>query len=255
MPWAQGGFSSRGWGDWSTLWGGSFYDNAQGKWTINTPQNRRFLDWYLKYVHTLGGRAKADALISSTPHTYGYADIFNYGKAAFSMEGEWFPLELRALGLDKKLRYGISPTLSASASVTSRGISMIGGANVFMIPTRSRHPKEAAAFIAYMTSPQPLVTWALPIGQLLPTRAAASSETLLRALPFMKVFNQALAAGSYVTQPRSPQYPLFDQAMGVAVDEVTYLRKTPAQALAAVDQKVSTAVQEFKQNHPNWPSE
>jgi hypothetical protein len=64
-----------------------------------------------------------------------------------------------------------------------------------------------------------------------------------------------MAAGYFVTQPRSPVFPVFSTAMGLAVDEVTYLKKTPTQALAEVESKVSTAVQQFQQTHPGWPTE
>ena len=53
----------------------------------------------------------------------------------------------------------------------------------------------------------------------------------------------------------SPHFPLFDSEMSNAIGEVTFKRKTPAQALAEVDRKVSAAVQQFKQVHPNWHTE
>ena len=65
------------------------YDVDDRKWTINTPENRKFLEWFLKYVDLLGGRDKSDALESSMPRVYG--DIFQYGKVAFALEGEYLP--------------------------------------------------------------------------------------------------------------------------------------------------------------------
>ena len=43
--------------------------------------------------------------------------------------------------------------------------------------------------------------------------------------------------------------------MTTATDEVTFFKKTPAQALADVEAKVTAAVQQFKQSHPDWPNE
>jgi hypothetical protein len=48
---------------------------------------------------------------------------------------------------------------------------------------------------------------------------------------------------------------VFENELANAVDEVTYMRKTPAEALAVVDKKVTDAVQQFKQIHPDWPTE
>ncbi len=254
VPWAQGGFTTGGYGDWGPIWGASFYDNAKGKWTIHTPQNRKFLEWYLSYVHLFGGRAKADALIASTPHTYGYADIFNYGKAAFSMEGEWFPPELKATAGDK-LHWAVSSTLLSAPGVSTRKISMIAGANLFLLPVKAKNVQGAISFIKYMISPKALIAWAKPIGQFLPLKSAELDPGLNQAQPWLKYFNQALEKEAYVTQPLSPQYPVFDQAMGIAVDEVTYGKQTPSQALDGVAQKVATAVSQFKSFHPNWPRE
>jgi ABC-type glycerol-3-phosphate transport system substrate-binding protein len=258
VPWAQGGFlgnsGASGYGDFAPIWGASFYDEDKGKWTINTPQNRRFLDWYLKYVKLYGGRAKADALISATPKTYGYADIFNYGKTAFSMEGEWFPLELTAT-TSKKLHWAVSSTLLSAPGVSTRKMSMIAGANLFLLPTRSKHVDAAITFAKHLSSVDSLVTWALPIGQFLPLKKAETDSRILKAQPWMKHFNEALDKQAFVTQPLSPQFPVFDEAMGTAVDEVTYMKKTPSQALDGVAQKVATAVSQFKVAHPNWSRE
>lgn len=254
VPWAQGGFLSGGYGDWGPIWGASFYDEEKGKWTINTPQNRRFLEWYLKYVKMFGGRAKADALISATPKTFGYADIFNYGKTAFSMEGEWFPLELTAT-TSKKLHWAVSSTLLSAPGVSTRKMSMIAGANLFLLPARAKNVNAAITFAKHMVSVDSLVTWALPIGQFLPLKKAETDPRILKAQPWMKYFNEALDKQAFVTQPLSPQFPVFHQAMGQAVDEVTYMKKTPSQALDGVAQKVATAVSQFKATHPNWSRE
>jgi ABC-type glycerol-3-phosphate transport system substrate-binding protein len=114
VPWAQGGFSPGGYGSWGTIMNARFYDNDARKWTITAEGNTAFLDWYLKYVDMIGGRDKADALISSVPSTYG--DVFLYGKTAFAMEGEFVPLELPAIGqgeLVKAIQITHPPTIPA----------------------------------------------------------------------------------------------------------------------------------------------
>jgi len=247
IPWVQGG-----WTDWAPLWGASFYDQTSGKWTINTPQNQKFLDWMLKYAHMFGGRAKADALVSSAPTTY--RDLFLYGKTAFAMEGEYLPTELVPLGLDKKLHYGISnpPTVPG---VTGKYTVITQGGNVFLLPTRAQHPQEAAIFIKWMVSPHALLEWALGIGQMLPSKASLYSAAFSHGLPWIKPWVADVQADRVQMEPLSPSYPVFSQAITVAIDSVTYMRQTPAQALADLDRKVSNAVQQFKQTHPNWPTE
>jgi maltose-binding protein MalE len=204
----------------------------------------------------LGGRAKADALYSSVPNlSLGYANTFLAGKTAFAMGPEWFPPQMTAIGLDKKLSYGIWPSRIAVPGVTTKAMSTLSGANVFAVPARSPHPAEAATFAMWMVGLNPLLAWAEAWGQIEPTLKASYDPGYLKAMPFIKQWDTAMAAGYFVTQPRSPVFPVFNTAMGLAVDEVTYLKKTPTQALAEVESKVSTAVQQFQQTHPGWATE
>ncbi len=99
IPWSNGDAHI-----WNNQWGGSFYDFDNRKWTIDKPENQAFLDWFVKYVDMLGGRDKADALISSLPTQD--LDIFQFGKVAFAQQGEWVPANLKALAVD--LKFGIT---------------------------------------------------------------------------------------------------------------------------------------------------
>ena len=132
---------------------------------------------------------------------------------------------------------------------------MVDAANVFCIPVNSKHVAEAAFFGKYMVSQKSLVAWSLPIGQMLPTKAAANDPDLLEALPWMKIFNETVEAGNILPPPLSPQAVVFNQAMSLAVDYVTYKQKSPADALAEVEQKVADAVAQFKTTNPDWQGE
>ncbi|HZS90036.1 MAG TPA: extracellular solute-binding protein [Chloroflexota bacterium] len=248
IPWfaAGGGYTT----DWNALFGGSFYDHANGKWTINTPQNRKFLEWFLKYVHVFGGRSKADALASSTPTTYNAGDVLLWHKAAFGLEGEYIPPELKQL--KNNLQYGIA--FPPTGPGVPYGTNTTGGGNLFLLPTKCPHPKEAVTFIQYMGT-KAVMAWCLPASNMAPTKAAVYSEQFSKTLPWIKPWVDTLRFNHMVPPASSPQSFLFATSMTTAIDEVTYLKKTPAQALAEVDQKVSRAVQQFKQFHPTWPTE
>jgi ABC-type glycerol-3-phosphate transport system substrate-binding protein len=248
IPWLCGG--SNCWDGWNTAWGGRFYDNTRGKWTINRPENRRFLEWYLKYVHMLGGRGKVDALTSATPTVYNAGDTMFWGKAAFGLEGEFVPLELKQL--KNKLDYGI--TWTPTAPGVPYGTNVTGGGNLFLLPTKSPHPKEAATFIQYMGT-KGVLPWNLGVSNIAPTKEAVLSASYEKDMPWIKPWVDALKFNHMVPPYPSPQASLFSQLMSNAVDDVTFKKKTPAQALAYVDQKIAAKVQEFKQFHPNWLTE
>lgn len=253
IPWSQGGHGPGGYVSWGTIWGARFYDTDARTWTINRPENTKFLDWYIKYADMLGGREKADALISSVPATYG--DVFLYGKTAFAMQGEFIPLELPAIGqgeLVKQIKMAHPPTVPG---VTQGATCMVDAANVFCIPVKAKHVEEAAFFAKYMVSQKSLVAWSLPIGQMLPTKAAANDPTLLKQLPWMKLYNETVESGKILAPPLSPQTVVFNQALALAIDEVTYKKKSPTDALADVEKKVADAVQQFKSKNPDWQGE
>jgi ABC-type glycerol-3-phosphate transport system substrate-binding protein len=259
VPWAQGGLSSAGYGDWGLIFGAEFYDTASAKWTITKPQNKRFLEWYLKYVHMLGGIGKVNSLLSSVPATMsagvGSADIFNYGKSAFCMLPEWFPPEFVATVGAKtaaKLDYGISPNLVSAEGINSGKQSLIVGANLFLIPRNSHNPTAAAKVIRYMVEPQSVVAWGIPIGQGMPTPAAQTNPTYLKDDPWMKYWVQGAQRNFFVGEPSSPVFQTFDTEMGVAIEGLTGGKYTPAQALSYVDNQVSQAVSRFQEENPEW---
>jgi multiple sugar transport system substrate-binding protein len=235
--------------DWNAAWGGSFYDFQNEKWTINTPANAKFLQWYLKYVDMFGGRDKADALISSIPANYG--DIFQYGKLAFAMEGEYLPAELVKQSL--KLNYDIG-AMPVTEGVPAE-IAVVGGGNPFVLPTKAKHPEQAIKFIQYMTSAKGVNAWCIPNSNIPPVKAAATDPAFLKALPKMKPWIDALNANHVLPPFPSPITPYFMTNLGTTVDEVTYKKKTPEQALADLEKGVTDQVTKFKQSHPDWKGE
>lgn len=247
IPWAVNGGGNT---DWNTLWGGRWYDHAAGKWTINRPENRRWLEWMLKYVHMFGGRSKADALISSTPTVYAAGDNFLWGQAAFGMEGEFIPAEVKQLKL--KINFGIA--YPPTGPGVPYGTNTTGGGNLFLLPTKCPHPKEAVTFIQYMGT-KAVLPWCVPNSNIPPTREAANSASFNKALPKLKPWIDTLTFNHMVPPASSPQQFLFATSILNTVNEVTYLKKTPAQALAELDHTISSAVQTFKQFHPTWPAE
>jgi multiple sugar transport system substrate-binding protein len=244
IPWMN--FTGR---HWNAQFGGRYYDNDARKWTIDTPENAQFLQWFLKYVDLFGGREKSDALESSVPRTYG--DIFQYGKVAFALEGEYLPPELKKQGLD--LEYVISH--APVAPEVTYGTATTGGGNLFLLPTNAKNPAEAAVFIQYMGSTEGSLKWCLPASNLPPTKAAAADPEFIDQLPWLKPWLDALAVDQMVPPSPSPQYPMFVQLMHNAIDQVTYKQSTPEDALAEVAQKIADEVARFAQSHPDWEGE
>lgn len=235
--------------DWNPVFGGSWYDFTNRKWTIDDPKNQAFLEWFLKYVDLFGGRDKSDALESSVPKTYG--DIFQYGKVAFALEGEYLPAELKKQQLE--LDYGITQ-LPVSGDVPP-GTATTGGGNLFLLPTKAAKAKEAVSLIQYMGTGKAVLDWCVPNSNIPPTKAAATDPSFTSQLPELKPWIDTLNMDHMVPPIPSPQYAQFYQLLTDAVDQVTYKKKTPEQALADVATQTKDAVDQFKQAHPDWEGE
>ena len=245
IPWSSGEAHV-----WNNQWGGSFYDFENRVWTIDKPENQAFLEWFLKYVDLFGDREKADALETSVPTED--LDIFQYGKVAFAQQGEWVPSNIEALELD--LQFGITD-LPVTDGVTEGTNTTVGG-NLFLLPTNAKQPAEAVHFIQHMAgSSEGVLAWCVPNGNMPPLDDPAALKAVQDEWPDLKPYFDTLAKDHMVPPISSPHTALFGQLIGDAVDAVTYKQSTPEEALAGVAQEIKSAVERFKNDHPDWEGE
>jgi len=250
IPWLHWNGALTGYGDWSALWGGRWYDPDNRKWTINTPENQKYFEWLLKYVDLLGGREKSDAFEAAASQLYG--DIFEAGLVAFAIEGEYIPPALKAQGLELDYAIGQLPV----AEGVPPGTAFTGGGNLFLLPTNAKHPAEAVAFIQYMGTGKAVMDWCVPNSNIPPTTAAAADPAFTSALPELKPWLDTLALNHMVPPSQSPQLDLFaSQEIYIAIDAVTYKQSSPADALADLEAKIADAVKQFQAAHPEWQGE
>jgi multiple sugar transport system substrate-binding protein len=235
--------------EWAYMWGGQWYDFDNRKWTIDLPENERFLEWFLTYVDLLGGRDKSDAFEAAIPKVYG--DVFQSGLVAFAQQGEWMPAYLKAVEID--LDYGIAQT--PTAEEVPLGTAVTAGGNLFLLPTNAAHPAEAVKFIQYMGTGESVLNWCIPNSNVPPTMAAAEDPSFEPVAQVLKPYFDTLAADLMVPPVQSPQLPIFDQNLPTMIDEVTYKQKTPAEALADLAAKVADGVKQFQEAHPDWEGE
>jgi ABC-type glycerol-3-phosphate transport system substrate-binding protein len=157
-----------------------------------------------------------------------------------------------------KIKFGIAP-LPHSKYVPYKQAVTEGG-NLFLLPTKSRHANEAAVFIRYMASAKSIFDWEVRDADLPPLKDVALSKNKfgkqwLKANPLDAYYVDVLRAGHITPPITSPHLPIFNDQMTAAIDSVVFKRKTPAQALADVAQKVSAEVDQFKHLHPTWKGE
>lgn len=246
IPWDQGNGT-----DWNTMFGGSFYDSKNLKWTIDKHDNLAFLDWFQTYVKLFGGRAKSDSLDSTVNTNISNTDIFTEGKSAFELEGEWDLADWKQMQL--KLDYGVGHTPTTNGVPYGTGVTI--GGNVFVLPTKSPHPEQAATFITYMGSQTGVRSWCDPTGNLPPVKAVGASEKFQQSFPDISLWVTTLEKFPVTPPVPSPQFTLFQTLIGTAMDSVTYGKKTPKEALSGVATQIKQQVQKFHQENPKWEGE
>lgn len=250
VPWLHwNGAIPTGSREWAYLFGGSWYDMENRKWTIDTPENLPFVEWLVTYADLLGGRDKSDAFEASIPKTYG--DIFQTGVVAFAMEGEYIPPMLKAEGITMEYSITRAPTVEG----VPEGTALTQGGNLFLLPTNAANPQEAVEFIKYMGSGDAVLNWCIPNSNIPPTTAAAAEPKFTEALPELKPWLDTIAMDQMIPPIPSPQLPVFSQAYPQMIDEVTYKQKEPKQALTDLATKMADAVAQFQLAHPDWEGE
>lgn len=120
--------------------GGRFYNPQTGLPTANSPGTVAAFNWDL-------GLAKQIGLSKITAFTSGFTsgdNPFQLGKVAMYIDGCWMPDFFHQSA--PNLEYGVAPIPYSSAQYADANVV---GTNPVMIPTGSKHPKEAAELLKW----------------------------------------------------------------------------------------------------------
>ncbi len=123
--------------------------------------------------------------VAYTPVEFGAAwsgEAFAKGRIAMTIEGNWLIPYLRDAA--PEMSFGVAD-LPAGPPPTGTEAT-VGFANCYAIPADSPHPAEAAALIAYLTSPEAMTAWT-DLRLTIPARTGLQSDWLGRH-PLMAPF-------------------------------------------------------------------
>lgn len=156
---------------WAYVFGGKWYDKKTGKITANDPNNIRCLRWMMSYS------AKYDVKkMQAFEQTFGNSDSTNSsfltGKQVFFTTGEW--VEQLVKRYSHNLDWGFFSFPSQPGGRIN--YTPVSG-SVFVIPTASRHKKEAWEFLNWICGPYAVKKFCISVGNLPPLKeVAAQSE-------------------------------------------------------------------------------
>src|SRR5438067_1073650 len=167
VPWQnnQGSYEMR---LWPTMFGGSIYDQAHGRYTFDAPANVRAFAWMGKYARMLGGAEKVNGFLGKFT---GNADPIYKGQVAMEVVGDWFPPVYYKPYAPKTFHYGVAAIPTAPG--VAYGSDIVIGSDTYMLAASSKHPKEAAQLMLYMMSSAPVLAWCIGEANVPPTRQAA----------------------------------------------------------------------------------
>lgn len=207
--------------------GGALVD-ASGKITANCTACVAALTWETQF-YTHYGATNVDRLLSSSGSA---ADLFESGKIAMEINGEWTPFFVAQHLPKGTLDYGVTalPHPANRPDLANYGLA---GGNPGTIMKGSKNPDAAFTFLAYMETVGPTVAYANAIDNV-PQLKAAINSPALNPDPIFRAFvryAQGPGIGAFPVTPVSADYA---NSLTTVEQLVLHGKMTPKQGLDKV---------------------
>ncbi|GAA1537555.1 multiple sugar transport system substrate-binding protein [Microbacterium ginsengiterrae] len=212
---------------------GGSWDDADGP-TPADAGNLEALEWYQENIIEPVGAEKMAAFVSGQGEYLSAQDPFFSGKVAMIIDGEW--RSASAANVAPELDWGVtaipaaSPELENSTQVT---------ASTLFIPANSTHKEEAATFLAYLVSDEPMEKFSLALGNL-PGRTSLAGSEVFSELENFEVWADAATSPNAKSLASAPYSAEYAADLKAAFDEIVRLTSTPEEAIATVESRMSS---------------
>jgi multiple sugar transport system substrate-binding protein len=209
----------------SNLFNCQFYDEANKKITVNSPECVAWFNWYKKWYDTYN---KGNAMVNLiSTRTGGDAGLMQTGQLAMAIYGEW---ENGAAYLSfnaPTLHYDTAPIPAISPD--KYGAAFING-NAWFIPTGSSNPEAAAKFGMYLMTDDPSRTMDIQNASV-PQLTSLLTDPVLTAIPHQKTFLSLVNHKDAWTTPMISVYGQLKDGLGSALSAVTTAGADPQKTL------------------------
>jgi ABC-type glycerol-3-phosphate transport system substrate-binding protein len=137
------------------------------------------------------------------------------------------------------------------------GTNIVIDSDAFVMPTGTKHPKEAAQLMLYMMGTAPVLTWCVDEANIPPTRAALFDPRFVKGVPTdASVVQTARLALEdpriLVPFPSSSIYDFATSQWIAAEQEVEFGRKSPQGALGGLQKALDQREAAVKRGNPDW---
>jgi ABC-type sugar transport system permease subunit/ABC-type glycerol-3-phosphate transport system substrate-binding protein len=225
-------------GHWPQIWGyffgGTLWDGSD-RLTFDSPANVRAYQWVQSYAREYGP-AELQTMRSSFGPVSSAQNAFLSGKVAMALQGIWMANYIATY--NPKMQWGAAPFPSADEG--SEPIAL-ANADVLVIPRGAKHPREAFAFIAYMTGQKVLEKLCLGQGKHSPLVDVSSDFYARHKNPYIRMFQELARSPKTVHFPRMSVWQQYRFEAYHAFERIWLLQATPAQALSEATERAQRA--------------
>jgi multiple sugar transport system substrate-binding protein len=220
------------------IFGGRLADPVTGRITANDPRNVEALEWYVRLCDVQGGGLRIDSFQQGFGEFDSANNQFFVGKIAMMFSGEWWPVYITRYS--PATDYGVADLPYPAKYPQQKGVTFLGG-NFMAIPTESKHPDGAWAFMRWTQTRQAQVTLAR-VGHNLPNiRAYLMVPELTQGDREKEAFGavgRIAARGKGVIFPATPVNVAYISELQTAAQRAVRKTVTPKQALDAVQRRL-----------------
>jgi multiple sugar transport system substrate-binding protein len=220
----------------SNLFNCQWWDDANKKITVNSPECVAWFNWYKKYYDTYNKDGALTDLIAK--RTGGDAGLLNTGQQAMGIYGEWENGASYIPQAAPNLHYATAPIPAVSPD--KYGGAFING-NAFMIPTGSANPEDAAKFGMYLMTDEPSITMDIQNASV-PQLTSLLTNPTLTAIPNQQTFLNLVSNKNAWVTPMISVYSELKDSMGSALSSVTTGGADPQAALNDVASQMQAKV-------------
>jgi multiple sugar transport system substrate-binding protein len=218
----------------SNLFNCQFYDEANKKITVNSPECVAWFNWYKKWYDTYNKNNAMVNLIST--RTGGDAGLMQTGQLAMAIYGEWENGAAYLATNAPQLKYDTAPIPAIDPD--KYGAAFING-NAWFIPTGSTNPEAAAKFGMYLMTDDPSRTMDIQNASV-PQLTSLLTDPTLTAIPHQKTFLNLVNHKDAWTTPMISVYGQLKDGLGSALSEVTTNGADPKAKLDALAADLQT---------------
>lgn len=209
---------------------GGSWDGADGP-TPADPANLKALQWYQdNVIEPVGAEAMA-TFVSGEGEYLSAQDPFFSGKVAMIIDGEWRAASAAKVAPDFSWGVTAIPAYSAELADSTQVTT-----STLFIPANSKHKEEAATFLAYLVSEEPMEKFAVALGNL-PGRTSLAGSSAFDHLQDFDVWAAAASSPNAHSLSSLPYSAEYATDLATAFDEVVRLTATPAEAIATVEER------------------